>query len=90
MIVVLQARIRLLEFILKTNGLSDESPSDAVVAPFLFPFPIPDPFAIEDTGTLSSLDVEASLALENLASRFVYFFKVGRDIVLIPLACRTG
>lgn len=65
---VLQARIALLESILKTNGLSNESPSNAVAPPFLLPFPIPDPFAVDATGTLSSLDdVEASLALENLA-----------------------
>lgn len=88
---VLQARIALLESILKTNGLSNESPSNAVAPPFLLPFPIPDPFAVDATGTLSSLDdVEASLALENLVSPFVYFFKVGRDIVLTPLAGLIG
>ena len=64
LIIVLQARIAVLEAIIKANHISLDSPANVVVPPFLFPFP--DPFAIDTTGNLSSLDVEASLALENL------------------------
>lgn len=77
LIVTLQARIALLESVLKSNGIQD--PSDAVlVPPFLFPFP--DSFATDTTGNLSSLDVQASLALENLVRPFVYFFPESAEI----------